>query len=81
VLLAGAALAQVACHGQPKCGGQYRDVPPAVLARIAVMRSVGQYLPQFLAPGSLVARIRGGFRGRERGDLESAQDGLLVLAA
>jgi hypothetical protein len=78
LLLAGDALTQVACHGQPKGSGQHRAGSPPALSRIAVMRSVGQYLPQFPAPGGLTARIRGSFR-RERGDLESAQDRLPVL--
>jgi hypothetical protein len=51
-------------------------VPPAVL-----LPRTSQYLPQFPAPGSVTARVRGSFRGRERGDLESAQYRLPVLAA
>lgn len=79
--LTGAALAEVACDGHPKGSGQYYDVPPPVLSRIAVLKGVGNYLSQFPAPGSLTARVRGSFSGRQRGDLESAQDRLLVLAA
>jgi hypothetical protein len=80
--LAGAALAQVPCHGQPKGSRQHHDVSPAALLRIAVMLSISQYLPQFPAPGSVTTRhAQGSFRGRERGDLESAQYRLPVLAA
>jgi hypothetical protein len=79
--LAGAALAQVPCHGHPKGNRQHRGVPPAFLP-IGVPLSISQYLPQFPAPGSAAARrAQGGFRGRERGDLESAQYRLPVLAA
>lgn len=40
--LAGAALAQVPCHGQPKGSGQHHDLPPGAVGRIAVAASVGQ---------------------------------------
>jgi hypothetical protein len=80
--LAGAALAQVPCHGQPKGSGQHHDASPAALLQIAVMLSVRQYLPQFPAPGSITAwRVQRSFPGRECGDLESAQYRLAVLAA
>jgi hypothetical protein len=79
--LAGAALAQVPCHGHPKGNRQHRGVPPPLLP-VGVPLSISQYLPQFPAPGSVTARrAQGGFRGRERGDLESAQYRLPVLAA
>jgi hypothetical protein len=78
---AGAALAQVPCHAQPECGRQHHDVSPTALLRIAVRPSISQYLPQFPAPGSTTGRVRRSFGGRERGDLEGAQDRLPVLAA
>jgi hypothetical protein len=80
--LAGAALAQVPCHGQPKGSRQHHDLSPAAVLRIAVMLSFSQYLPQFPAPGSITTwRAQGSFPGRERGDLESAQYRLPVLPA
>lgn len=80
--LAGAALAQVPCYGQPKGSRQHHDAWPAALPRIAVMPSVSQYLSQFPAPGSITTwRVHPSFPGRERGDLESAQYRLPVLAA
>jgi hypothetical protein len=80
--LAGTALAQVPGHGHPKGNGQHRGVSPAALLPIAVPLSISQYLPQFPAPGSVTTRrVQGSFRGRERGDLESAQYRLPVLAA
>ena len=54
---------------------------PTALLRIAVMPSISQYLPQFPASGSTTRRVQGSFGGRERGDLESAQYRLPVLAA
>jgi hypothetical protein len=80
--LTGAALAQVPCHGQPKGGRQHHDVPPAAFLQVAVALAISQYPPQFPAPGSVSAwRVQGTFPGRERGDLESAQYRLPVLAA
>ena len=71
---AGVALAHVARHGQPQLRRQYQVVATAL--------SVREYLPQLPAPGSLAAkRVRVGFRGRERGYLESAQYRLAVLAS
>jgi hypothetical protein len=71
--LAGAALAQVACHGQSKGSRQHHDVSPTAPLPIAIVLSISQYLPQFPAPGSITAwRVQGSFRGRERRDLESA---------
>jgi hypothetical protein len=79
--LAGAALAQVPCHGQPKGSRQHHDVSRACL-RIAVMPTISQYLAQFPAPGSIAAwRVQASFPGRERGDLEGAQYRLPVLTA
>jgi hypothetical protein len=81
-VLAGTALAQVPCHGHPKGGRQHRDVSPAALLPTAVTLSISQYLPQFPAPGSVTTRrVQVSFGGRERGDLESAQYRLPVLAA
>lgn len=80
--LAGTAPAQVPGHGHPKGSRQHRGVPPAALLPVAVTLSISQYLPQFPAPGSVATRrVRGSFRGRERGDLESSQYRLPVLAA
>jgi len=79
-VLAGAAQAHVACHGQPQGSRQHHRVTPNALLRVAVTRSVSQYLPQFTAFRSLATqRVQGCFR-RERGDLESAQYRLPVLA-
>ena len=72
----------MARHGQPQVGGQHHAVPPNALVRTAVPLSISQYQPQFHAPGSLATeRVQGSFRGRERGDLESAQYRVAVLAA
>ena len=80
--LAGTALAQVPGHGHPKGNRQYRSGSTAALLPVAVPLSFSQYLPQFPAPGSATTwRVQGSFRGRERGDLESAQYRLPVLAA
>jgi hypothetical protein len=80
--LAGAALAQVPGHGQPKGSRQHHDVSPTALPGIAVMLRISQYLPQFPAPASITPRrVQGCFPGRERGDLKSAQYRLPVLAA
>jgi hypothetical protein len=71
----------VPCHGHPKGNRQHRGAPPALLP-VGVTLSISQYLPQFPAPASAATRrARGSFRGRERGDLESAQYRLPVLAA
>ena len=79
--LAGAALAQVPYHGQPKGSGQHRDLRRGAVGRIAVAVSVGQQLPQVPAseiiPAWLVTAV---FHDRERGDLEGAQYRLPVLA-
>ncbi len=76
------ALPGVAGHGQPQVNGQHHVVPPDALVRTAVVLSVSQHLPQFPAPGCLVTkRVDRGFRGRERGDLESAQYRLPVISA
>jgi hypothetical protein len=80
-LAAGAALAHVARHGQPQLRRQHKVVPPNALMRIATTPSIGKYLPQLPAPEGLAPqRVHVGFRGRERGDLESAQYRLAVLA-
>jgi hypothetical protein len=78
---AGAALAEVPCHAQPEGSRQHHHVPPTAVARIALMLSVSQYLPQFPAPRSTTRHVQGSFGGRERGDLEGAQDRLPVLTA
>jgi hypothetical protein len=81
-LVAGGALADVGRHGQPQVTRQYQAVALDNLVQAAVTASVGQYLRQLPAPGSLAARpVLDGFRGHERGDLESAQYRLAVLAA
>ena len=79
--LAAAALAEVPGHGQPKGGRQHHDGAPAALLRIAVALSIGQYLPQFPAPGRATRLVQASLPGRERGDLERAQYRLPVLAA
>jgi hypothetical protein len=78
---AGLALAYVACEGQPQGSRQHHAVTPNVLMRTAVALSSSAYLPEFPAPGSLITQpVRARFRS-ERGDLESAQYRLPVLAA
>jgi hypothetical protein len=78
---AGSALACVACHGQPQGSRQHHAVTPNALMRTAVALSSSEYLPEFPAPGSLITQpVRARFRS-ERGDLESAQYRLPVLAA
>ena len=73
-------------HGQPKGSRQHHDVSPGALLRSAVLLSIGQYLPQVTAAGSITAGLvptgfpGREFPGRERGDLESAQYRLPVLA-
>jgi hypothetical protein len=80
--MADGALAQMTCHGQPQGRRQHQEVSATALLRIAVTLSISQYLPQLTAPGSITTgRVQGGFRGREQGDLESAQYRLPVLAA
>jgi hypothetical protein len=81
-VLAGTALAQVAGHGQPEGSRQHRGVQPTARLLIAsAMLGISQYPPQFPAPESLdVRQAPVSFRGGERGDLERAQYGLLVLA-
>jgi hypothetical protein len=77
---AGSALAYVACHGQPQGSRQHHAVTPNALMRTAVELS-SEYLPEFPAPGSPITQpVRVRFRS-ERGDLESAQYRLPVLAA
>jgi hypothetical protein len=77
---AGFALAYVACHGQPQGSRQHHAVTRNALMRTAVVLS-SAYLPEFPAPGSLITQpVRARFRS-ERGDLESAQYRLPVLAA
>jgi hypothetical protein len=81
-VVAGVAVADVGRHGQPQVSGQHDAVPPGNLVHAAVTASVREYLPQLPAPGGLTARpVLVGFRGRERGDLESAQYRLAVLTA
>jgi hypothetical protein len=78
---AGFALAYVACHGQPQGSSQHHAVTLNALMRTDVALSSGKYLPEFPAPGSLITQpVRARFRS-ERGDLESAQYRLPVLAA
>jgi hypothetical protein len=79
--LAGAALAQVPGHGQPKGSGQHHDVTPSPLLLVVVLLSISQYLPQFPAPGRITLRVQGSLGGGERGDLESPQYRLPVFAA
>jgi hypothetical protein len=67
-------------QAQPRSCRQHDGVTPAVLTRIAVAVSTGQYVPQFRAPSRAAAkRIQGQIRIRERGDLEAAQYRLPVL--
>jgi hypothetical protein len=78
---AGFALAYVACHGQPQGSRQHHTVTRNALTRTAVALSISAYLPEFPAPGSLITQpVWARFRS-ERGDLESAQYRLPVLAA
>jgi hypothetical protein len=79
---AGFTLAYVACHGQPQGCRQHHAVTPNALMRTGVALSgSSKYLPEFPAPGSLITQpVRARFRS-ERGDLESAQYRLPVLAA
>ena len=81
--LAGAALAQMPGHGQPNGSGQHHGVSPSARLRIAdSVPSISQHLAQFPAPGSIATwGVQAGFPGRERGDLERAQDRLPVLPA
>ncbi|HEX6519167.1 MAG TPA: hypothetical protein VF070_04020 [Streptosporangiaceae bacterium] len=74
------ALAYVASHGQPQGSRQHHAVTPNALMRGGASLSSSEYLPQFPAPGSLITQpVRAHFRS-ERGDLESAQYRLPVLA-
>jgi hypothetical protein len=77
---ASVALAHVPSHQQPQVSRQHHVVPPKPLGRAPVPLSIGQHLPEPPAPGNL-ATARGSFRGGVRGDLESAQYRLAVLAA
>jgi len=77
---AGSALAYVARHGQPQGSRQHHAVTPDALMHTAVALT-SEYLPEFPAPGGLITQpVRACFRSK-RGDLESAQCRLSVLAA